>query len=217
MAVPFLYYGIQIVAAPYFPDYSFASQAASLLGSERSTHPSIFNVGVIATGIATLLAAAGFFRALWRLGANPILTWITSIALAGTAISTLWAGYFLLLDREATSGHPAIAHRHDSIAVSLNCRLVERSGRANTEGLSRCQHPAPDRDDTDHVGNGTGLGQLSSYSGSGFSSESLHSLSFRPSPYLPSFWHNELYISAMTKTGRLQSGQPEAQQWGHIY
>jgi hypothetical membrane protein len=107
MTVPLLYYGIQIVAAPYFPGYSFTSQAASLLGSDRSTHPSIFNAGVIATGIATLGAALGFFRALRRLGANPILTWITSIALVGTAISTLWAGYFPLPDARH-SGHPAM-------------------------------------------------------------------------------------------------------------
>ncbi len=107
MAVPFLYYGVQIAAAPYFPGYSFMSQAASLLGSDHSTHPSIFNAGVIATGIATLCAAVGFFRALQRLGANPILTWMTSMALVGSAISSLLAGYFPLPDPRHV-GHPAL-------------------------------------------------------------------------------------------------------------
>lgn len=63
VAVPVLYYGTQIVAAVFFPGYSFMSEAASLLGSDRSTRPLIFNAGVMATGIATLVAACGYFCA----------------------------------------------------------------------------------------------------------------------------------------------------------
>ena len=107
MAVPFLYYGIQLVAAPFFPGYRFISHAASDLGSDFSTHPAIFNTGVIATGMATLLAAFGFFFAFRRIGANRILTWITSVALTGTAVSTLWAGSFPLPDPRH-GGHPAL-------------------------------------------------------------------------------------------------------------
>jgi hypothetical membrane protein len=107
MAVPFLYFGTQLVAAPYFPDYSFVRQAASLLGSNLSTHPSIFNVGAIATGLATLFAAPGFFVAFHRLGANRILAWITCVALVGSGISSAWAGYFPLPDPRH-SGHPAL-------------------------------------------------------------------------------------------------------------
>jgi hypothetical membrane protein len=94
MVVPFLYYGIQIVAAPYFPGYSFIRHPASALGSDFSTYPAIFNTGAIATGIATLFAAFGFFFAFQRIGANRILTWITSVALIGCAVSCMWAGYF---------------------------------------------------------------------------------------------------------------------------
>jgi hypothetical membrane protein len=107
MAVPFLYYGIQIVAAPYFPGYSFISHAASALGSDFSTHPAIFNTGVIATGIGTLVAAIGFFFAFQRIGANRILTWITSVALIVTAASSMWAGYFPQPDPRH-GGHPAL-------------------------------------------------------------------------------------------------------------
>src|ERR1700679_2897654 len=98
MAVPFLYYGTQVVAAPFFPDYSFVRQAASLLGSNLSTRPLIFNAGVIATGLATLFAVPGFFVAFQSVGANRFLTWITCLALVGSAISSLWAGYYPLPD-----------------------------------------------------------------------------------------------------------------------
>lgn len=53
IAVPLLYYGVQIVAAPFFPDFSVLSTLASDLGSDRSTRPWVFN-------------SLGF--ALWRLG-----------------------------------------------------------------------------------------------------------------------------------------------------
>jgi hypothetical membrane protein len=107
MAVPFLYYGIQVVAAPFFPGYSFIRHAASPLGSDFSTHPAIFNTGAIATGIVTLFAAFGFFLAFQRIGANRILTWITTVALVGCAVSSMWAGYFPLPDPRH-GGHPAL-------------------------------------------------------------------------------------------------------------
>jgi hypothetical membrane protein len=106
IAVPFLYYGTQVVAAPYFPGYSFITLAASALGSDFSTHPAIFNTGVIATGMATLFAAFGFFLAFQRIGANRILSWITCVALLGNGVSSMWAGSFPQPDPRH-SGHPA--------------------------------------------------------------------------------------------------------------
>jgi hypothetical protein len=47
--------------------------AATELGSDRSTLPSIFNVGAILLGIAALVATIGFRRAPLNLGAHPIL------------------------------------------------------------------------------------------------------------------------------------------------
>jgi hypothetical membrane protein len=106
ITVPFIYYGIQIVAAPYLPDYSFVRHPASLLGSDYSSNPAIFNTGVMATGTATLVAAFGFFLALRRIGANFFLNLLTSVALLGCAISSLWAGYFPMPDSRH-GGHPA--------------------------------------------------------------------------------------------------------------
>jgi hypothetical membrane protein len=55
-AVPVLYCGAQLVAAWFYPGYSFPGHSASELGSDRSTFPAMLNVGAIMTGITTLFA-----------------------------------------------------------------------------------------------------------------------------------------------------------------
>src|SRR5262249_42897217 len=57
IAVPLLYYGVQLVAAPFFADFSVLSTTASELGSDRSSHPWIFKLGAIFTGIAAIVAS----------------------------------------------------------------------------------------------------------------------------------------------------------------
>lgn len=96
--VPFLYFGTQIVAAPFHPGYSFLSMPASLLGSDLARYPLIFNMGAIITGIATLIASLGFLYAFRHLPVNPILAWLTSIALALNGLASLWAGSFSMPD-----------------------------------------------------------------------------------------------------------------------
>ena len=64
VAVPLLYYGVQVVAAPFFPGFSLIGTTASELGSDLSSRPSIFNAGTILLGISALVAAVGFLRAL---------------------------------------------------------------------------------------------------------------------------------------------------------
>jgi hypothetical membrane protein len=98
VAVPILYFGVQIVAALFYPGYNFLNQAASELGSNRAIYPALFNVGAIITGIAALIATVGFFRALKILGTNQILAGLTSIAVAAGALGSLWAGFFPLPD-----------------------------------------------------------------------------------------------------------------------
>lgn len=107
VVVPFLYYGTQLVAAPFYPGYSFVSQVASMLGSSESTRPWVFNSGVMATGVAMLLAAIGYFRAYRRLGVHQILTWATSVALVASGASTLRAGWYPLPDPRH-GGHPVL-------------------------------------------------------------------------------------------------------------
>ncbi len=107
VAVPLCYYGSQLAAAPFFPDFSLLGTTASELGSQLSTRPWIFNTGAILTGIAALVAAFGFLRALRSLGTNLILACLVSISIAITGVSSLWAGIFPLPDPRH-GGHPAL-------------------------------------------------------------------------------------------------------------
>ena len=107
IAVPLLYYGVQVVAAPFFPDFSVLGTIASELGSDRSTRPWVFNAGVILAGIAALVGSIGLQRALRRLGAHPIVAWLTLLAVAGTGLSSLWAGIFPMPDPRH-GGHPSL-------------------------------------------------------------------------------------------------------------
>jgi len=107
IAVPILYYGIQLVAAPFFPDFSFLATTASELGSDRSTQPWILNTGAILTGIAAITSAFGFLRALTCLRTNQILACLVSATIAITGFSSLWAGIFPLPDPRH-GGHPAL-------------------------------------------------------------------------------------------------------------
>jgi hypothetical membrane protein len=98
MIVPIFYFGLQIAAAPFYPGYNFLSQTASELGSNQSAYASTFNIGIIILGIVTLIAALGCLQALLRLGINPILSWLTAIAIAANGVSSIWAGTFPLPD-----------------------------------------------------------------------------------------------------------------------
>ncbi len=96
--VPILYFGNQLLAAPFFPGYSFLSMDASTLGSDLAIYPSIFNIGAIITGIATIIASIGFLLALHHLSTNPFLTWLTSFAVLLNGLGSLWAGFFPMPD-----------------------------------------------------------------------------------------------------------------------
>lgn len=108
MAVPILYFGIQLLAAPFFPGYSFLRCDASTLGSDGSSFPLIFNVGAIIQGGVTLIAAWGFVHAFRLLGVNAILTWLTSLAVIVCGLASMNAGVFPLPDPRHTEGPLAI-------------------------------------------------------------------------------------------------------------
>lgn len=98
IAVPFLYFGTQLVAAFFYPDYSFLTQAASELGSNRAPYPFIFNIGAILTGLVTLIAAVGFLRGLREIGTSPLWAWLVTIAIVLNGFGSIWAGIFPLPD-----------------------------------------------------------------------------------------------------------------------
>ena len=106
LAVPFLYYGLQAAAAPFFPSFSVVRTTASELGSDLSQHPSVFNSGIIGLGVVTIVTAVGFLVAFRRLGTYPLLSYLTATAVALNGVQTIWAGVFPLPDPRH-GGHPA--------------------------------------------------------------------------------------------------------------
>jgi hypothetical membrane protein len=98
IAVPFLYFGIQLLAAPFFVGYDFVQMAASLLGSDRSSLPILFNLGAMVTGFAGLVAAIGLIMAFQEIKTYPVLAWLTALAVFCVGLSSLWAGIFPMPD-----------------------------------------------------------------------------------------------------------------------
>ena len=104
IATPLLYFGIQLVVAPFYPQYSFLTMDASTLGSTYSPVSSLFNTGLIATGVATCLAAFGFYMSLRYLGIGRFLSWLVCLAIAQNGLATIWAGVFVLPDSRHNTG-----------------------------------------------------------------------------------------------------------------
>jgi hypothetical membrane protein len=104
VAIPFLYFGIQLAAAPFHPGYSFLSRDASTLGSTGSTAPWVFNVGVLVLGVLEIAVAGAFMRALPRAGVGRVLSAMLALALASAAIGSFNAFLHPLPDPRHTEG-----------------------------------------------------------------------------------------------------------------
>lgn len=129
VTVPFIYYGIQVLAAMREPSYSFVGQAASELGSDLAAAPALFNKGIMVQGAATLLASAGFLVAMLRTGVHPALACVTSAAVALNGVQSLWAGYYPMPDPRH-GGHPTFIVGMILLPVLLTASLWRGSGRA---------------------------------------------------------------------------------------
>jgi hypothetical membrane protein len=97
VAVPVVYFGVQLVAAPWYPGYSFATDTASMLGTAASLHPGIFNNGAILDGIAGFFGAAGLFLGLSR-SASTWLRALVAIGVFSGGVLSLKAGLFPMPD-----------------------------------------------------------------------------------------------------------------------
>jgi hypothetical membrane protein len=96
--VPFVYYGVQAAAAPFFPGFSFVGTTASEMGATLSRHPVIFNAGIIALGVIMLLASAGFWLGLRRVGVGPPLALLSAAYVALGGVQLIWAALHPLPD-----------------------------------------------------------------------------------------------------------------------
>ena len=95
--MPVIYFGTQLVAAPFYPQYSFSRDTASMLGTTDSYHPWIFNLGAMLTGAAGLVGALGLFRAL-RTVTWTALAALVALCVVANGVLSLKAGMFPMPD-----------------------------------------------------------------------------------------------------------------------
>jgi hypothetical membrane protein len=102
--MPVFYFGMQIVAAPFYPGYSFTHEVASMLGTSGSRHPWIFNGGAILTGVAAIGGSFGLYEA-FRPGTRRLLSSLLCLSVAWTGVMSIKAGMIPLPDpRHGTRG-----------------------------------------------------------------------------------------------------------------
>lgn len=89
IAVPFVYFGSQMLAAQASSGYDWHQQLASELGAGRRASADLFNTGMFIAGGATVLAAYGFLRVLRR--TTPLWAWVVAACLVSSGGATLWA------------------------------------------------------------------------------------------------------------------------------
>jgi hypothetical membrane protein len=111
-AMPIIFFGTQIAAAPFYPGYSFSQQSVSMLGTHFSRHPWIFNAGETLTGLAALAGAVGLYQ-VFRTKTYFLLSVLVSFAVACIGIMTIKAGMFPMPDS-----------RHNSWGVLQNFVIV---------------------------------------------------------------------------------------------
>jgi hypothetical membrane protein len=128
VAIPAIYFGVQLAAAPFHPDYSFFSRDASSLGSSSSTAPWIFNVGALMLGIIKLTVAGAFFPALSRAGVGRGLAALTALALASAGIGSLNAFLHPLPDPRHSLGLLAILGSGVALLPVLTTAVLWRMG-----------------------------------------------------------------------------------------
>jgi hypothetical protein len=127
--IPLVYFGIQLVAAPFAQNYSFVRQVASELGMTTvSRFPGIFIWGTILGSIPTFITAFGFLFGLRRLGVHPVPTWLTFFALIAITLSDIMAGLFPLPDS-----------RHEGPFLIGYLSLAVQFSNCHVE-LSQCTH-----------------------------------------------------------------------------
>lgn len=126
--VPVLYFGMQLTAAPFYPGYSFVSNVASELGSDKAQYSSIFNMGIMATGTCAISAAVGFALLLHKLGRTAIGILLPA-ALTLIGIQSIWAGYFPMPDPRH-GGHPLFIIRMITMPFLVSIALWREASKA---------------------------------------------------------------------------------------
>lgn len=98
IAVPILYLLALALGSAFYPGYSHVTRYASELGAAEAPHPWIFNSGIVAAGLAALLAGPGFALALRRLGGDRLPAVLSGLAVSLWGVAMVLGGSFPMPD-----------------------------------------------------------------------------------------------------------------------
>jgi hypothetical protein len=107
-SVPFVYFGVILLGAVYYPNFSMLRDVASALGSDVSTQPAIFNRGITFAGLLAIGGSVGLYKRLKELRVATFLCLMTALALLSFAAGCFWAAL-----------HPLPDPRHDPGPLSV--------------------------------------------------------------------------------------------------
>ncbi len=136
VAIPLIYFGIQLAAAPFYPGYSFLSRDASTLGSPGSTAPWIFNGGVLVLGLIKVAVAGAFLRALPPAGVGRALSAMLALALASAGVGSFNAFLHPLPDPRHTEGILSLLGSGFVLLPPLTAAVLWRLGARRDAVLS---------------------------------------------------------------------------------
>lgn len=127
--VPVLYFATLIGTSLTWPEYSHVTQYASELGSAAAPRPELFNLGVMATGVAGVLAGLGFFVALCRLTGSTVLPSLAGLSLAAWGAAVVMAAVFPMPDDRHGGYGLGMAMQVAPLWVLLALRREQDAGR----------------------------------------------------------------------------------------
>ncbi|MFO0916518.1 MAG: DUF998 domain-containing protein [Pirellulales bacterium] len=90
-AIPVVYFGGQVAAVPFYPNYSLLVNTASDLGSDKSLRPEILNSAAMVTGALGILGFFGLGLRLPAIGTPKALAWLLAACVASVGLSAIWA------------------------------------------------------------------------------------------------------------------------------
>ena len=113
VAAPVLYYAVLLAGPLIFPGYDHVTQYASELGGPKAPNPMIFNLTIMAAGVAAVLGGLGFFRGLTRIGGGRIASALAGLSIALWGAGMVMGGMFPMPDE-----------RHGGFGVGLAVQVA---------------------------------------------------------------------------------------------
>jgi hypothetical protein len=107
VAVPFAYFGSQAIGSVFCPSCSVMRDVASILGSDVSSKPEVFNIGIVVAGFLATAGAVGLFKGLRLFQVHAVLCIVAALSQISFAAGSFWAAV-----------HPLPDPRHDPGALS---------------------------------------------------------------------------------------------------